>query len=140
MKIGRILPLVLFAFAGPALACSSLTPEGEAKRERWEGAYLRKESDKRIRGVFYASPKERLEANDYYLIGFVEVREHGKINLYRIEVDSEINCGFPYYYLQDGDAGLFYLKKIDEPDPDDLRDGYIDNFRYIHADIGERSN
>jgi hypothetical protein len=122
-----------------ASACSTLTPAGELKRKEAERKYLRENSDKQIVGKFLAEPQGRQEAEEFRLNGVIEVKRRGKVDRYRVSIPGEINCGFPYYFLKSGDRGRFYLKRDSYPDSDDLDDGYIDDFDYVHFQSRNRS-
>ena len=114
-----------------AVACSTLTQAGEAKRARAEQRYLRKHSDKIVLGTWHLETKGNQE-NDYRDTGVIVVTNQKKTSKYRVSVPGEINCGFPFYYLEDGDRGHFYLKRTDYPEEDDAVDGFIDDYKYVH--------
>ncbi len=121
------------AMSSPVLACPSLTPEGLAQFQRYKTRYLAEESDKRITGTFHLEGEVVEEEWDSQArIGYVDVTTRRGMRRYRIYLRDVINCGFPNYYVQDGERGIFYLKRDEDPDPDDLEDGVIDNFSFVH--------
>jgi hypothetical protein len=122
-----------------ASACSGLSPLGELKRRKAEQKYIKKNSDKQVVGTFFADPKGRQESDEYRLKGVIEVKRRGQVDRYRVSIPGVINCGFPYYFVQSGDHGRFYLKRDIYPDTDDLDDDYIDNFDYVHFQTKGRS-
>ena len=127
IMIAAILGLIV---SDNAAACANLTKAGERRQRQEQERYLQKEADKKVTGSFRADPAGRSEDGD--LPGVIEVRRGKRVELYRVTIRGEINCGFPYYFLKDGDRGIFYLKRDDYPNPDDRDDGYIDNFSYLH--------
>ena len=95
-------------------------------RERDQARYLRTETDHSFVATWHL-----LSEGDDFQEGYVDVWERGEWNRYRLYVPRIINCGFPYYYLEDGETGRFYLK-WNERDPEDELDGFIDSFNFVH--------
>ncbi|OBV12187.1 hypothetical protein [Erythrobacter dokdonensis] len=121
------------ALETPVYACATLSPEGLREFERYKARYLAEESDKRITGTFYLEEETYDEEdNRWWRVGYVDVETRTGTRRYRFYLRDVINCGFPYYYVQDGERGTFYLKKDEDPDPDDLEDGVIDDFAFVH--------
>lgn len=117
----------------PVHACATLSPEGLREFERYKTRFLAEESDKRITGTFHVEREYVDEEEDYrVLVGYVEVKTRKGERRYRFFLPDIINCGFPNYHPQDGQRGTFYLKKDENPDPDDLEDGVIDDFALVH--------
>ncbi|UYV14578.1 hypothetical protein [Porphyrobacter sp. ULC335] len=117
----------------PVHACATLSPEGLRKFERYKSRFLAEESDKRITGTFHLEWEYLDEQENYQArVGYVEVETRRGVHRYQLFIPDEINCGFPNYDVQDGRRGTFYLKKDEDPDPDDLEDGVIDNFAFVH--------
>ncbi|HZG31902.1 MAG TPA: hypothetical protein VEZ59_01440 [Sphingopyxis sp.] len=118
-----------------AQACHQLTPAGEAERARQEAKWLRKNSDRIVTGIWHLI-EERSEANDYRQTGYVEDGSGKQADRYRLSIDNVINCGFPFYNLEDGDRGRFYLERneveLDSDDLGDAEDGFIDAYGYLH--------
>ncbi|MBP6030086.1 MAG: hypothetical protein KA533_01510 [Sphingobium sp.] len=117
------------------MACPNLTPSGEAKRERQEANFLRQKSDKRVRGTFEFMPGQSTNFDSEFRDGMILGADGRR---YRVSIPNEINCGFPYYFLKDGDSGFFYLEKSEVPEDDDLVDGFIDNYDYVHFRSAQR--
>jgi hypothetical protein len=115
-----------------ALACSTLTKEGAKELRKTQERYLRKESDKIIRGTWNSYQPENDPELEGGTRGHIELTKRGKTVRYRVFIRGEINCGFPNYSVEDGAYGLFYLKKDEDPDTDDDADGFVDNFGYVH--------
>lgn len=123
--------VVLMAMgAQPAFACSTLTPEGEALKLKREQSFLRTETDRVVVGTWRFVQDEY--PDDGHRPGAVEVARGKRTVYYRLDLPEEINCGFPFYFLEDGDHGRFYLKRNDAPESDDGEDGFIDNFSFVH--------
>lgn len=121
------------AIETPVHACSTLSPEGVRKFELYKSYFLAEESDKRINGTFHFEREYVDEEEDFRgRVGYVAVKTRKGERRYRFFLPDVINCGFPYYYVQDGQRGTFYLKKDEDPDPDDIEDGVIDNFSFVH--------
>ena len=129
--IGAILLTVLLT-PQSAMACPNLTKAGERMKREREKLYLRENSNKIVRGVWRADEPARNPGEDYLITGYVEVSKGGKVLRYRVSIPGEINCGFPNYYVDNGDEGRFYLRKSEYPDDDDADDGFIDHYRYVH--------
>ena len=121
---------VVCVAAADANACYRLTPAGEAERERQEAKWLRKNSDRIVTGTWHLT-EESSEENGYFRIGYVEVGSGKRLVKYRLSIPDVINCGFPYYYVKDGEEGRFYLER-DDPESDDADDGFIDAYDYLH--------
>jgi hypothetical protein len=123
------------AFPTVAQACSTLTPEGEARRDRQQVRWLYRETDLKVRGTFVEIPQPADDEQDDYVYrrGIITAADGRR---YRVTVPGVINCGFPNYYVYDGSEGLFYLKRSKYPDDKDSADGVIDNYDYIHFRSG----
>ncbi len=121
---------VLLFSSVEATACPTLTPAGKAEQAKKEQRYLRTRSDKVVIGIWHLEDEER--EPEYRKRGVIEVGDGKRVTKYRVSIPGEINCGFPYYYLSDGDRGRFYLKRSDVQENDDRSDGFIDNFDYVH--------
>lgn len=120
-----------------AQACGVLTPEGEARRDRQEARYLRKETDLKVRGTF-GDRQDFIDNEEQrsFTTGIVTAADGRR---FRLMIPQVINCGFPRLWLSDDDVGLFYLKRDDHPlitDEEDLADGVIDNYELIHFRSG----
>ncbi len=121
------------ALETPVHACATLSPDGLREFERYKARYLAEERDEKITGTFHFEREYVDEEGDYWgRVGHVVVKTRKGERRYRFFLRDVINCGFPSYYVQDGDRGTFYLKKDEDPDPDDLEDGVIDNFSFVH--------
>jgi len=115
---------------GAGQACTTLSPEGEAKRERQQARWLRKETDLKVRGSFSErQDSEDLEFQTVFITGVITTDDGRR---YRISVPQFINCGFPYYFVDDGSEGLFYLKRSKYREDRVGADGVIDNYDFIH--------
>ena len=131
-------------FPAQALACGVLDSEGEARRASHQSQWLREETDLKVRGTFVAdadTPPVGEGDTDYS--DETEGRSGTVIAAdgrhYRLFIPFVINCGFPNYGVYDGSKGLFYLKRDEEPfesDEEDLSDGVIENFNFIHFRSG----
>ncbi len=133
--------LMAIGYANPASACSVLTEAGQRQEERRQQRYLDRHTDRTVVGTFRADPGGgRSEDDDYRLSGVIEVERRGRIERYRVSISGIINCGFPYYFVQDGDYGRFHLERDDYPERDDRADGVIDNYDYVHFVPLERDN
>jgi hypothetical protein len=136
-----LLPSAVLALAATlacstaAQACGTLTPEGEARRDRQQARWLHRETDLKVRGVFVETPKPASEEQDDNVdtTGIVTAADGRR---YRLTVPGIINCGFPNFYVHDGSQGLFYLKRSKYPEDKDSADGVIDNYRFIHFRSG----
>lgn len=122
---------LLLLSAEPALACWQQTPAGEALERKREQDWLRKNSDKVVTGTWHLLADDADDASGYRKTGYIETRRGKRVERYRTSFAAEINCGFPNYYVKDGDTGRFYLEH-DEADPDDAADGFIDAYGYVH--------
>ena len=129
LAFGAMLVLMIVG-AQPAFACATLTPKGEAKEREREQRFLRAETDRIIVGTWHVSKGER--SDDGATVGVVDLVKGKKTETYRLSLPGEINRGFPFYFLKDGDHGRFYLKRSDDPENDDADDGFVDNFRFVH--------
>lgn len=121
-----------------AQACGTLTPEGEAPRERQEARWLRRETDLKVRGTFVEIPHSEGEqqGDDFFRKGIVTTVDGRR---FRVWSPMVIDCGFPRLWLSDGDTGTFYFKRDDDPletDEEDRVDGVIDNYKFIHFRSG----
>ncbi|WP_260582829.1 hypothetical protein [Sphingopyxis sp. PET50] len=128
--LGAVLVLA-FASARPASACWKQTPAGEAQERKREKSWLRKNSDKVVTGTWHLLEEGADEYSGYRMTGYIEALRGKRVERYRTSFVPEINCGFPNYYVNDGDKGRFYLEH-DDPDPDDGEDGFIDAYDYVH--------
>lgn len=123
--------VVLMAMgAQPAFACSGLTPKGEALKLKREQRFLRAETDHIIVGTWRVA--EDRNSDDGSVLGVIDLVKGKSSEKYRLRLPGVINCGFPNYFLRDGDRGRFHLKRGDVPESDDADDGFIDNFRFVH--------
>ena len=125
------------AIGYPAHACASLTPQGVRMLERQQARFLAEEADKRVTGTWHLLEEGATEDGDTYRSGEVEVETRRGLIRYRLTIPEIINCGFPNYYVEDGQRGVFYLRKDEDPEPDDPDDGYIDNFYFVHFVLRE---
>ena len=119
-------------------ACAVMSKEGEARRAREQAQWLVKETDLKVRGTFVEEPlsAEEQENEDFFRKGIVIAADGRRFS---VTSSMEINCGFPNLWISDGDKGLFYFKRYDDPvdsDEEDLADGVIDNFDFIHFRSG----
>lgn len=138
-----VLALSVMAAALPVAvqACGTLTPEGEARRDRQQARWLHRETDLKVRGTFVETlqPEGERQGDDYFRKGIVTTVDGRR---FRVWSPMVINCGFPNVWLDDGDTGTFYFKRDDDPlktDEEDRADGVIDNYDFIHfrADEGK---
>jgi hypothetical protein len=135
-----MLPSAMLALAAAlacstaAQACGTLTPEGEARRDRQRARWLHRETDLKVRGTFVEAPEPAGEEQDdnVYRKGIVTAADGRR---FRVWTPMVINCGFPNVWLDDGDTGTFYFKRDGDPletDEEDRVDGVIDNYDFIH--------
>lgn len=117
-----------------AHACAVMSKEGEARRAREQAQWLVEETDLKVRSTFVEEPESADEEDEAYRYrrGIITAADGQR---YRISIKVEINCGFPNYEVYDGSRGLFYLKRDEyqiDSDEEDLADGVIDNYTFIH--------
>lgn len=135
-----VLAFAVGAVALPASvqACAVMSKEGEARRAREQAQWLLEETDLKVRGTFVEEPlsAEELENEAFFRKGIVIAADGRRFS---VTSSMEINCGFPNLWIDDGDKGLFYFKRVDDlidSDEEDLADGVIDNYRFIHFRSG----
>ena len=134
------LKTITLAFAllvpmAPAHACAVWTGDDWRRMQREEDAWLRRETDRVVTGVFHVDPptvlRESVDEDSQVIRGVIEVHHGRRLIKYRISIyEPTIGCGFPNNNVQDGMSGRFYLERDEENDDSD--DGIIDNFDLTH--------
>jgi hypothetical protein len=129
------LAFALLVPMAPANACAVWTGDDLRRMHREQDAWLRREADRVVTGVFHVDPptvlREGVDEDSQVIRGVIEVNHGRRLIKYRISVyDPTIGCGFPNNNVQDGIHGRFYLEQDEESDDSD--DGVIDNFHLIH--------
>jgi hypothetical protein len=112
-------------------ACSTLTPAGERKRQAERERFLANEADRTVRGTWRYVKEKTGDAEPWRGMGYVEVRRGKKVIKYHLWISDEINCGFPSY-PEEGDVGLFYLKRDSDYDGMDKKNAYADDSGFVH--------
>jgi len=125
-----VMAVLMAMGAQPAYACATLTPKGEAQKAKREQSFLRAETDRIVVGTWRVT--EDRNSDDGSTLGVIDLVNGKSAEKYRLRLPGVINCGFPFYFLKDGDRGRFYLKRGDAPESGDADDGFIDNFRFVH--------
>ena len=126
------LSLTALAYSEQAMACATLSEAGQRIQQEQQERYLREKSDTIVRGVWHVDKVEPNPDDDYSTRGYIEVGRGKSKFRYRVSIPGTINCGFPYYYLKDGDVGHFYLKRDEFSDDNELEDGFFDDYTYVH--------
>ncbi|HEY6815261.1 MAG TPA: hypothetical protein VI168_06965 [Croceibacterium sp.] len=124
--------ILALGIADTASACSVLTEARQRREKQRQQRYLERHADRVVVGTFRADPGGREQDENYVLRGVVEVARRGRVERYRVSISGTINCGFPFYFVEDGDYGRFYLEREEYPEDDDRADGVIDNYQYVH--------
>ncbi|MDO9369896.1 MAG: hypothetical protein Q7T68_15120 [Sphingopyxis sp.] len=114
--------------AQPAAACATLTPDGLKRKTEQDRRWLNRHSDMVVTGTWHIEEDRAAESN-YRMVGYVEVVSRKKVKRYRLSIPGDINCGFPFYFLQNGDTGRFYLKRKAS---DHEGTEFVENFDYVH--------